>query len=253
MSASAISEEMCTNKDAYHRDGFAVMRGVFSVREINELGALLDPLFCNFEHKLSRKIRDVGALEGMQPGSQQPEIDRATLLEPGLFESAVFRKVQGIASDVLNHKARYVFDHAICKMPHTETNTVWHQDRGYMKANTTLDTVNFWIPLQDVTPENGTLNYVPGSHEGEFLDHHGDSTLHPHVLTAEVEPENVCSPSLEAGDICFHHPLTIHSAGPNRTDRSRLAWSVHFGSYGRLEYLKPANLLNMIRKGLPQL
>ena len=233
---------------AYRRDGFAVLQHALAPEDIAEVRRLIEPLFADFGQRLSARVRDVGALGGIEPGTQQPEIDRATLIAPALFRTAVYRRTRDIASQILGRRARYVFDHLISKMPNSTTSTAWHQDRGYMKAHTSLDTVNFWIPLQPVSPENGTLNYVPGSHCGEFLPHERDPDLHPHVLTAKVGSARIVSPSLDEGDLCFHHPLTIHSAGANRTGNIRYAWSIHFGAYGRLEYLKPSNLWAAIKR-----
>ena len=246
ISSSATVSEIASGKTAYATDGFAVMRSVCTPEDVTELRALIAPLFTNFASKTGSRIRDVGAIGDIKPGEQQPEIDRATRLEPKLFKTAAFLKLKSLASEILRTNAKYVFDHAILKMPHTQTSTTWHQDRGYMKGNTSLETVNFWIPLQPVSEENGTLNYIPESHIAGDLPHSTSADLHPHVRTAKVAPKRVVTPSLELGDICFHHPLTVHSAGPNRTDRERLAWSVHFGAYGRFEYLMPRNLTRLV-------
>ncbi|MCI5044640.1 MAG: phytanoyl-CoA dioxygenase family protein [Aquisalinus sp.] len=247
MSETALKPTDIWDLQHYAKNGFAVKRGVFSDSEVQEVKDLLNPLFEDFAAKVGQRIRDIGATGDVKPGTKQPEIDRAIKLCPELTKTSVFTKAQALASEMLGRRAHYVFDHAISKMPHSKTSTPWHQDRGYMKAKTHLETVNFWVPLQPTGPENGTLAYVPNSHTGDLLPHFRDSKLHPHVLRTDANDENAVFPSLALGDLCLHHPLTIHSAGPNETDIPRLAWSIHFGAFGRLEYLKPSNLWAFLR------
>ena len=247
MSETALKPTDAWDLQHYAENGFAVERGFFSESEIRETRELLTPLFENFAEKVGQRIRDIGAIGDAQPGTRQPEIDRAIKVCPELTQTGVFLKTKALAREMIGRSAHYVFDHAISKMPHSNTSTPWHQDRGYMKAKTHLETVNFWVPLQPTGPDNGTLSYVPGSHAGDLLPHFRDSNLHPHVLRTEANEADAVSPRLELGDLCLHHPLTIHSAGPNDTDSPRLAWSLHFGAYGRLEYLKPSNLWAFLR------
>ncbi|WP_306249557.1 phytanoyl-CoA dioxygenase family protein [Parvularcula sp. IMCC14364] len=250
MSVTAYNSSESWALSNYGKNGFAVERGLYSASEIAEVRDLLLPLFDDFSDKLGDKIRDIGAVGDVEPGTCQPEIDRAVRLCPQLVKTSVYRKARALACDLLGRKAHYVFDHAISKMPFSQTSTPWHQDKGYMKANTDLKTVNFWVPLQPTGPENGTLAYIPESHKHELLPHRRDDSLHPHVLKTDVDTTGAVYPCLRMGDLCLHHPLTVHSAGPNDTDQPRLAWSMHFGAYGRLEYLKPSNLWAMLRTPL---
>ncbi len=235
-------------KRTYEQSGFAVLRNVFTEIDIQEASDLMAPLFEDFEQKLGPKIRDVGAIKGRSPGMEQPEIDRIADFEPRLKNCSVYTKVREIASLILNRKVYYVFDHAICKQGGGNTETAWHQDRGYMKGGTELDTVNFWVPFQDVTEENGALSYIPGSHKLPLVTHKQDPKLHPHVLTAEIDASEAYVLNMQKGDLCFHHPLTFHGASANKSTSQRMAWSLHFGAYGRYEYLKPSNLVRICRK-----
>ena len=234
-------------RDDLHKDGYVTMENVFSDAEIAELRALLLPMFDRFGELPARRARDVGAMAGQRSGSQQPEIDRASRFDKRLMKTAVYQKAREVAAVMMGRRAHYVFDHAICKMPDSSTPTAWHQDQGYMLAGATLKTLNFWIPLQDVDESNGTMQYVPGSHRQEMMAHKQDPALHPHVKTAgQVDENKAVTCVLKAGDLVLHHPLTLHGAGPNMSQAERLAWSIHFGPYGRFEYLNPANLLGII-------
>ena len=59
------------------------------------------------------------------------------------------------------------------KMPNeTRSQIPWHQDLGFLhpEAEATF-MVNFWIPLVDVTVENGCLEVIPGSHRAGLMPH----------------------------------------------------------------------------------
>ena len=85
-----------------------------------------------------------------------------------------------------------------------------------------------WIALEDATMANGCLNYIPSSNHWELLPVTGlaanmDSIRD--VLTKSQfelfkEPAPV---ELEAGQIVFHHPLTVHGSFKNTTTQSRSA------------------------------
>ena len=46
-----------------------------------------------------------------------------------------------------------------------------HQDLAYFPFGPEDRIVAAWASLQDATKENGSLNVVPKSHKGRFLDH----------------------------------------------------------------------------------
>jgi len=41
-----------------------------------------------------------------------------------------------------------------------------------------------------------------------------------------IETESEGEDELEAGDVCFHHCLTVHRSDPNRSQRSRRGYTV---------------------------
>jgi ectoine hydroxylase-related dioxygenase (phytanoyl-CoA dioxygenase family) len=92
----------------------------------------------------------------------------------------------------------------------------WHQDWAYY-PHTNDDLCVLGIMLDDVTPENGPLLVVPGSHKGPVLDHHQDGMFVGAVTDPAAEamyPKAV--PLLgKVGDITIHHTRTLHGSGAN--------------------------------------
>ena len=82
--------------------------------------------------------------------------------------------------------------------------------------------------MDDATKENGCLQYIPGSHRWGLLpkpviagELDGIRTfLNVHQLEALDNP--VLAP-VKAGEAIFHHPLTLHGSGENRSSKPRCA------------------------------
>lgn len=109
-------------------------------------------------------------------------------------------------------------------------NVGWHQDHYYWKC-TTQDLFTAWVALDDVTVENGCMQMVPGSHkwgvlDGNFFEQDLDK------LKADIERESgqkfeTVPIEMKAGQVSFHHCLTIHGSGPNVTTRPRRSLVLH--------------------------
>ena len=113
------------------------------------------------------------------------------------------------------------------KMPNEAQSKIpWHQDLNFLHpdAEETF-MVNFWIPLVDVTVENGCLEVIPGSHR-TGLKLHGAVPSYPSEGIAEGHVpagEALACPVRKGGVVVFQHK-TVHRSFSNRTDRIR--WSL---------------------------
>ncbi|WP_309121052.1 phytanoyl-CoA dioxygenase family protein [Paenibacillus sp.] len=109
-------------------------------------------------------------------------------------------------------------------------NVGWHQDYGYWRASSTTNMVTVWIALQDTDLSNGAMTTILGSHkwgEVEGSDTFFDQDMEK--LRARFArrdwTEEPCI--LKAGQASFHHALTFHGSGPNRTNEPRLSVVAH--------------------------
>ena len=58
-----------------------------------------------------------------------------------------------------------------CKVEKNGKETPWHQDGEYWPIKP-LETITVWLAIDEVTQENGPLQYIPGSHMGKKLEEH---------------------------------------------------------------------------------
>lgn len=108
--------------------------------------------------------------------------------------------------------------------------TPWHQDGDYYPIRP-LETLSVWIALDDATPENGCMRFIPGSHKARKIQSHHWEENDDLTINLVCDQENFDEKSardliLEAGQLSFHDVYMIHKSGPNRTDRRRAAFVV---------------------------
>lgn len=104
----------------------------------------------------------------------------------------------------------------------------WHQDYAAAASDRSGGMV-FWMPLTDMTPDQGTLAFVNGSHRFGVMGHYatyGKGNLldaYPELLDECTLTEPL---SYSAGDVTVHSNLCVHAAGLNLTDRPRWTYLV---------------------------
>lgn len=172
----------------------------------------------------------------------------------------IVRRLARDAAELLGAaEVRVLWDKTVIKPPWSEGSrpTYWHQDLPAIPVDR-RDLLTFWIPLSDISVEDGALRFVPRSHRlGPLgkLGLLGEERRVEDLLTEEdlelVDP--VVDNPVELGDISVHDGLMLHGAGPNKGDRPRVAWTIVFvsadalwngGSFGNAR-------LNELVKGTP--
>lgn len=116
-------------------------------------------------------------------------------------------------------------------------NIGWHQDYQYWQCTDPPSLLTAWIALDDVDEENGCMQVVPESHKCGLLS---DGNFHEHDLERLKHrfEERMGMPFVThkcimlAGSVSFHHCLTIHGSGINRSEHSRRSHVIHLQPEG---------------------
>lgn len=108
--------------------------------------------------------------------------------------------------------------------------TPWHQDGDYYPIRP-LETLTIWIALDDVTPDNGPMSFIPGSHKSRRLySHHWEENPDLTInLACDEEHFDVNTAEdliIKAGQMSFHDVYMIHGSKANRTRERRAAFVV---------------------------
>jgi phytanoyl-CoA hydroxylase len=97
-----------------------------------------------------------------------------------------------------------------------------HQDNAYF-CQEPPDVLTVWVAMDDVTPENGPVHYLSGSHLRGLREHTPSGVKGNSFGLAEaVDEESASAALLKQGDILIHHCQTIHFSAPNISDHPRL-------------------------------
>ena len=130
-----------------------------------------------------------------------------------------------------NRPLRFWHDQLFYKPPKKGGVVAWHQDYSYWTRTKPLSHLTCWCGLDDSTPENGCLQYVPGSQGWGLLDKPelagsllGIMDYLTPVQQSQFKPIPV---ETRAGEAIFHHPLALHGSGENRSNSPRRAFVIN--------------------------
>ncbi len=146
------------------------------------------------------------------------------------FEFATHPALMDIASQLIGDDIILWGTTIFGKPAHSGKETPWHQDGGYYPIRP-LETLTIWIPLDDVTPENGPMRFIPGSHKPHELFSHSwiggdDKTINLVTDQDNFDPNVSEDLIIEAGQVSFHDVYMIHGSSANRTNHRRAAFIV---------------------------
>lgn len=108
--------------------------------------------------------------------------------------------------------------------------TPWHQDEAFQDPAFEYNEISFWLALQPVDDSNSCMAYIPGPHTGSVLPHGfpgGDPRIHVLECDSGFDSRTAvfCPPD---GGCVIHTQRTVHGAGPNKSDRDRMAYVLIF-------------------------
>ncbi len=137
------------------------------------------------------------------------------------------------ASQLLDNKpVRFWHDQLFYKPAKKGGVVAWHQDYSYWTRTKPVAHLTCWCGLDDATKENGCLQYIAGSHRWGLLPKPviaGDLEGIRGFLTEEQRKQfdHPQFAEVKAGEAIFHHSLTLHGSGENKSDRPRRAFVIN--------------------------
>jgi hypothetical protein len=218
--------------DEFRARGFTHIERITPDAELAWLGELYDWLFRERVQAvpggyfdLSRPYESAG--EDLQPQILSPET-----LVPELRKTALFRIGRRLAAQLLEAKLETVrgWGHMIRKPARIGAPLPWHQDEAYWDPGFDYRALGVWMPLDPATRESGCMSFIPESHRGDVRKHRhvGDDPSVHALFTDDVDESLAEAIPIAPGGAILHHCRTLHSSGPNRSDRVRRAYANEF-------------------------
>jgi len=137
-------------------------------------------------------------------------------------------KIRPILKQILKENPTITIAHhnsIMTKMPHTSTQTMWHQDFRYWHfENDNL--VSVWLALDSEDSQNGVLEFIPGSHKMKFDISQFDEKEY---FKEDIEPnisliDTKVSHNLQKGDVVLFHCKLLHRANKNTTNEPKISF-----------------------------
>ncbi|HSR74151.1 MAG TPA: phytanoyl-CoA dioxygenase family protein [Sulfurovum sp.] len=213
--------------EQFNADGFLVLRQ-FADHELCD--TILDLAKVHLKHKIP-PIETESEYKGVDK-----EVLRVTVrrLRQVYHRDIVFKKwmenkkIRPILEQILEDTPVLTLAHhnsIMTKMPHTSTETSWHQDIRYWHfENDNL--VSVWLALGDEFDENGVLEFIPGSHKIRFSPEQFEGKQYFSSTAPENQAliETKTSTALQQGDVVLFHGRLLHRANKNSTDKAKISF-----------------------------
>ncbi len=232
-----ISDTLKDYATKFDRDGYVLIEDAVTAEQ---LAALNDQLRCwigesSLHDGNFGKIMDGRPRFDVEPKTHGPKTPALRRISSPIEVSESYLAVTrdnaalDLTAEIFGPNIKLLATKVNLKLPGSGTAVRYHQDFPFEPhSNDDLMTVLFF--LDDVTPDNGPLEVVPGSHKGEIF-----TLWHDGVFTGAVDPNiehelhNMSvSCTGKAGSACLMHTRLLHASLPNMTDAPRSLFIVTY-------------------------
>lgn len=153
---------------------------------------------------------------------------------PELAAFVQTRRFAGVAARLMGvEQVRLYHDQALFKEP-GGGGTPWHRDKYYWPLDTD-DMITLWMPLVDVTPDMGMMEFAIGSHVDSGAQNLHISEDSDTFYTRYIQEQGLAVGGPQealAGDAIFHSAWTLHRAHANTTNTRREVMTVIYFADG---------------------
>ena len=245
---------------AFQRDGCVCLRGIFDETWVMRL-----------QEAVERVKKNPGPLSDQYMPHEAGDFFADKFMwtfDPDFRAFVLESPAPGVIGSLMGAtKVNIFYDHLLVKEPGTVSATPWHQDNNFWPLKG-KQLANIWLPLDRVDLDNGTLEFVRGSHlwtDRPYTRGHawGDTNNPPYevddpdaIEVDDTEPfpdiENnrgnydIVSWDLEPGDCLAFYAMTLHYSPPNLTQRRRRALATRWTG-DDMRWLKTRKMLQLIR------
>ncbi len=220
---------------AYFRDGYAIVRGLFSSVEVAELRAAADQLYAegvahgrSFRH--GNLFYNVAANDAREPVVRM--VQWPSYHQPVLNAVRLDRRIARLLQPLIGSDVKQIINQVHWKAPGTLGDFAWHQDSRSRRPasayrNLADSYVQTGIAIDPHTPEAGGLRVIPRSHSRGDLGMDcttkalGTPLMDESLEAVGLSPDDAVDLVLEPGDVALWSAYMVHGSGPNGADHRR--------------------------------
>lgn len=231
---------------AYRRDGYAVVRGLFSQEEAAAIAAAAEQVRREgVAH--GRSFRHGNLFYNVAPGPDGAPVVRMAQWpayhQPVLNAVRLDPRIARLLEPLLGRDLKQIINQLHWKAPGAMGDFAWHQDSRFRKPdhafrNLGASYVQTGLALDPHRPESGCLRFLPGSHRAGHLGLDGPSEVLGAAMAdavleaAGLDPAATVDLVLDPGDLALWSPYLVHGSGENRSDHRR---RLYINGYVRAE------------------
>ncbi len=215
---------------SFENNGYVLMENVITG---DQLAALNDQLRSWIDDSRQHDSNFGEIMDGrprfdVEPRTHSPEMPALRRISSPIEVSDSYLTVTrdnaalDLTAEIFGPNIKLVATKVNLKLPGSGTAVKYHQDFPF-EPHSNDNVMTVLIFLDDVTPDNGPLEVVPGSHRGKI-----HTLWHDGVFTGAVDPEMEeglrdasVSCTGKAGSACLMHSRLLHASLPNMTNVPR--------------------------------
>lgn len=220
----------------FRRDGYAVVRGLFTAHEVARIGAAIDAVHAEgLAHGAPHRDGNLfyNVTHGDDGDAQVRLVQWPSYHQPDLNAVRLDRRMAALVEPLIGRDLKQIINQLHWKKPgaaHCEF--AFHQDCRFRKPpeayrDLASSYVQTGLAIDPHNRTSGGMRVVPGSHrrgdlgmaiEGAVMD----AALNDDALRAVgLDPADVVHLDLAPGDIALWSPFLVHGSGNNGADHLR--------------------------------
>lgn len=221
--------------EQYWRQGFAVIRGLFTDAEVVEIAEAAEQVYAegvghgrSFRHgNLFYNVTSSGEGEPLVRMAQWPSYHQRALNRVRLDS-----RIAAILEPLIGRDLKQIINQIHWKVPGSLGDFAWHQDSrsrrpGWAYRNLADSYVQTGLALDPHTPESGCMRFIPGSHLRGDLGMDCSKKAIGAAMTDDalnqvgLSAHDAVDLLLEPGDLALWTPYLVHGSGTNRSAHKR--------------------------------
>jgi phytanoyl-CoA hydroxylase len=221
----------------FRENGFLILRGFAKSRECDAILDIanihikykIEPIETEEEYHLQSKEERVNKIDYNSRVKGTIRRLRQVYSRDIIFKNWMEnREIRPILRDILDDEVVLLTAHhnsIMTKMPHSSTQTRWHQDIRYWSFSDN-NLVSVWLALGEENTQNGVLEFIPKSHKMKFNPNQFDNKDYFREDLKENMSliETKTSVNLSKGDVLIFHSNLLHRANKNSTSEPKISF-----------------------------
>ena len=219
----------------YWREGYAVVRGLFSADEIEEIAVAADQVHAEGV-KHGHSFRHGNLFYNVAAGQEGDPLVRMvqwpSYHQPVLNGVRLDARIARLLEPLIGSNAKQIINQIHWKVPGSVGDFAWHQDSRSRRPasayrNLATSYVQTGLAIDPHTPESGCMRFIPGSHlRGDLgMDCSkkalGTAMSEAALAAVGLSASDAIDLILEPGDPALWSPYLVHGSGTNRSDHKR--------------------------------